>query len=60
MLEMMNIKKYWYVVPKKIKIKKNSNTTKGPVTRKQHEIHTGMKKNYVTRVFHFEVKLMPA
>ena len=51
---------------RKKKVKKNSNTTKGSVTRKQHEIHagmkthTGMKKIYVTRVFHFEVKLMPA
>ena len=36
------------------------NPTKGSVTRKRHEIYAGMKKIYVTRVFHFGVKLMPA
>ena len=35
-------------------------STKGLVTRKLHEIHAGMKKIYVTRVFRFGVKLMPA
>ena len=30
-------------------------STKGLVTRKLHEIHAGMKKIYVTRVFHSEL-----
>ena len=34
--------------------------SEGSVTRKRHEIHAGMKKIYVTRMFHFGVKLMLA